>query len=251
MPRGRHPVAVLVGHPVVMARGRGRRRWARWTALGLGGAAVLAVGVGLALWQLWFPHYRPDLQAGERYGIDVASHQGVIDWEQVAGDDVEWAYIKATEGGDFTDARFARNWDHAGAVGLDHGAYHFFTLCRPGAEQAAHFLDVVPEAGTLPHAVDLELAGNCAARPPADEVRHELDAFLDTVESATGRPVVLYIGDDWEGRYPTRGHGDRPLWHRRVLLRPDGDDWWIWQYSGDSRVEGIHGDVDLNVMQAR
>ena len=32
--------------------------------------AVLALGgLGAARW--WFPHYRPDLRAGERYGIDV------------------------------------------------------------------------------------------------------------------------------------------------------------------------------------
>ena len=46
--------------------------------------AVLALGgLGAARW--WFPHYRPDLRAGERYGIDVASHQGRVDWERVAG----------------------------------------------------------------------------------------------------------------------------------------------------------------------
>lgn len=215
---------------------------------GLVATLVLVALVGVALWQLWFPRYRPTLEAGERYGIDVASHQGTIDWEQVAADDIGFAYVKATEGGDFTDRAFAANWAGVQAAGLDHGAYHFFTLCTPGAEQAEHLLDVVPDTGTLPHAVDLELAGNCSARPPADEVRRELDAFLEIVEEATGEPVVLYIGDDWEGRYPTRGHSDRPLWHRRILLRPGGE-WWIWQLSGEATVAGISGDVDLNVMR--
>ena len=58
---------------------------------------------------------------------------------------------------------------------------------------------------------------------------------------------MLYVGDDWEGAYPTRGHGDRALWHRRILLGPP---WWIWQFSGESQVAGIDGPVDLNVMTA-
>ncbi|HEY7771115.1 GH25 family lysozyme, partial [Longimicrobium sp.] len=39
-------------------------------------------------------------------GIDVSRWQGAVDWNAVAGDDVEFAFIKATEGGDFTDPRF-------------------------------------------------------------------------------------------------------------------------------------------------
>src|SRR5689334_19896361 len=98
-----------------------RRRW----VIGVLGVLVALVAVAGGLWFLWFPHYRPGLHDGERYGIDVASHQGAIDWEAVAGDHMAFAYIKATEGGDFTDDRFAENWDAAGAAGLDRGAYHF------------------------------------------------------------------------------------------------------------------------------
>jgi len=229
---------------------RRRRRWVRRAAIGMAGTLVVVAAAGFGLWQWWFPHYRPELRAGERYGIDVASHQGRIDWDRVAADDVDFAYVKATEGGDFTDATFERNRAGAEAAGLDHGAYHFFTLCTPGTVQARHFLAVDPAAGTLPPAVDLELAGNCRRRPSPAAVRRELDAFLATVEDATDEEVVLYVGDDWEGAYPTRDHGDRALWHRRILLRPDQPAWWIWQFSGESEVAGIDGPVDLNVMAA-
>jgi lysozyme len=37
------------------------------------------------------------LKEGERYGIDVSAHQDVIDWRQVTGDGITFAYIKATE----------------------------------------------------------------------------------------------------------------------------------------------------------
>jgi lysozyme len=227
--------------------GAARRR--RWPFIA-GGVVIVLAAVGLWGWFGWLPNYRPNLEDGERYGVDVSNHQGEVDWERVAGDDMEFAYIKASEGGDFVDEWFDRNWEGAGAAGLDRGAYHFFTLCRPGHEQAANFLDVVPlDPDALPPVVDLELAGNCADRPDREWVERELGAFLDAVESATGETVVLYVGDDFEGEYHLRDELDRPIWHRRVLLRPDVEGWWIWQVQGYASIDGIDGGADLNVMR--
>jgi GH25 family lysozyme M1 (1,4-beta-N-acetylmuramidase) len=106
---------------------RRRRRWPF-----IAGGTLGLVGVLAALWWfLWVPNWRPSLKEGERYGIDVSGHQDVIDWKRVADDGITFAYIKATEGGDFVDDRFRENWRNAGTAALDRGAYHFFTLCRP------------------------------------------------------------------------------------------------------------------------
>lgn len=223
-----------------------RRRWP-FVVLGV---VVVAVLAGVWGWYVWLPGYRPSLQAGERYGVDVSHHQGEIAWGKVADDGIAFTYIKATEGGDFVDESFERNWEGASAAGLDHGAYHFFTLCRPGEVQAENFLRTVPDGeGTLPPAVDLELAGNCSERPDRAWVERELGTFLDMVEAASGETVVLYIGDDFESHYGMREQLERPIWHRRVLIRPDVEDWWIWQIHGYASVDGIDGGVDLNIMR--
>jgi lysozyme len=212
-------------------------------------AAVLALaGAALVARYVWLPGYRPALRAGEEHGIDVSAHQGAVDWRRVRADGIAFAYLKATEGGDHTDRRFAENWAGAAAAGLPRGAYHFFTLCRPGADQARHFLAVAGR-GELPPAVDLELAGNCSARPPREAVAAELAAFLALVERATGERVVLYLGEDWQRAYPV-DRGGRPLWLRRVLRRPSGD-WSLWQVGGWSRVDGVAGPVDLDVRRVR
>jgi lysozyme len=215
-------------------------------------AATVTGLLALAAWGWfgWLPHYRPALREGERYGIDVSNHQGAIDWELVAADGISFAYIKATEGGDFTDRRFEQNWQGAGDAGLVRGAYHFFTLCTPGAAQAVHFLRTVPGGSdALPPAVDLELAGNCARPPGSATVRRELDTFLRLVESETEQTALLYVGDDFEGRYPIRESLGRPLWHRRFLRRPDVPGWVVWQVMGFAHVGGIEGRVDLDVMR--
>jgi lysozyme len=224
---------------------RRRRRWPYW----VGGVIVVLLAAGLLGRFVWLPTYRPDLEAGERYGVDVSNHQGRIDWERVAADDMDFAYIKATEGGDFVDRSFERNWEGAEAAGLDRGAYHFFTLCKPGAEQAENFLRTVPADPELPPAIDLELGGNCAARPSKAWLDRELDDFLTAVESATGERVLLYIGPEFEDIYPIKDDLDRPIWHRRLVLRPDGDPWWIWQFMSVGAVDGVDGAVDVNVMR--
>lgn len=122
----------------------------------------------------------------------LRAHQDSVDWGTVAQDDIEFAYIKATEGGDFTDDPFEENWSAAGDAGIARGAYRFFTLCTPGERQAEHFLEIAPPGpNALLPAVDLELAGNCSERPPAEDVYEQLDTFLEVVEQAWGRPVLL------------------------------------------------------------
>ena len=235
-------------HPVDQSRPapRKRRRWPTAVAL----LMLLVASAAAAWWFLWVPNWRPSLRAGERYGVDVSAHQGGINWRRVAADDIGFAYIKATEGGDFVDARFGANWAGAATAGVDRGAYHFFTLCAPAADQARSFLAVAPpDPAALAPAVDLELAGNWRRRPARAEVEAEMSVFLSAVEQAWGRPLLLYVGDDFEARYPVRERLNRDLWHRRFLRRPDVARWTIWQLNGYAHVAGIHGSVDLNVMR--
>ncbi|WP_380167828.1 GH25 family lysozyme [Jannaschia sp. R86511] len=217
--------------------------------LGVALAVAMLAAAAAAWWFLWYPNDRPSLRAGESYGLDVSNHQGPIDWPTVAADDddLAFAYIKATEGETFVDARFAENWAGAEQAGLQRGAYHFFTLCRPGLEQAENFLRTAPPvASALPPAVDLELAGNCSRRPSTAAVDAELDAFLAEVEAAWGRDVLLYVGEDWEDRYPVLERSQRPRWLVSHVGRPDTT-WTVWQFLWVGRVDGIDGRVDVNV----
>jgi lysozyme len=127
------------------------------------------------------------------------------------------------------------------------GAYHFFTLCTAGNVQARNFLRTVPDDAELPPAIDLELKGNCSARPAERAVQRELQTFLEMVEADSQRPVLLYVGDEFEQRYPVRTELDRPLWEPRFLRRPTVDGWVVWQVHGFAKVDGVDGRVDFDV----
>jgi lysozyme len=181
-------------------------------------------------------------------GIDVSHHQGTIDWAQVAADDVAFAYVKVSEGGDHRDRLFARNIGEANRFGLPVGAYHFFTFCRPAVDQARNFVDAVAANITrLPPMVDLEFHGNCDRRPSPEEMGREVAAYLDIVERELGRAAIYYAPDHFLEIY-----GDalppRRLWRRSILREPEQADWIIWQYNATGRVAGSDGDVDLNVL---
>ncbi|MDX8446152.1 glycoside hydrolase family 25 protein [Mesorhizobium captivum] len=214
-----------------------------------GVASLVLAGLVVAGGVFYFRTYSPDRIRFPLRGIDVSHHQGKIDWRRVAADDVAFAVIKATEGGDHVDDAFAANLREARAAGLAVGAYHFFTFCRPGADQAKNFIAVVPRGEPLlPPVVDIEFGGNCPQRPTPEQLDAELAAFLGPVEAAFGKKAIVYLTDDAAAAY-ARQIATRPLWLRSLLQEPDRDGWIYWQYHNRGRVDGINGDVDLNVLQ--
>lgn len=219
------------------------RTWARWAS------AFVILGVGAwFVWYQWLPDYRPELETGEAFGIDVSHHQGTIDWSMVDDTEVEFAYVKATEGGDWVDPRFESYWADATRTDIKLGTYHFYTLCTAGLDQALNYVGTTAlTVGHLAPAVDLELAGNCSARPERDTMLADLVEFIKFVEAETGRSMMLYLGDDFEDYYDVAEELDREIWRLSPFRRPAGDEWAIWQVGGFFHIPGISGAVDLNV----
>jgi lysozyme len=245
---GSQSAADVAGPVTGRRRPAGRRpRGRRGRVLVLLCCLLVPALAAVVAWFVAVPRYRPPLQAGEHYGVDVSNHQGAIDWSAVAGDGISAAYIKATEGETFVDGRFADNWAGAGAAGVRRGAYHFFSLCSHGAAQAAAFLRVVPrDPDALPPALDLEW-GACQNRPDAVTVQREVTDFVEAVEREVGKPVVLYAMPSFTATYPLPGQLVRDGWVRRLFVRPEQPDWSVWQVSSRARVGGIGEPVDLNV----
>ena len=192
----------------------------------------------------------PTPQGYESRGIDVSHHQGRIDWGQVATSGrADFAWIKATEGVSHRDRRFAHNWREARDNGVEVGAYHYFSFCRSGAEQAEHFISVVPRAwGTLPHAVDVELDSGCNRRVDAGWLDAELRVWLDTVEAHYGQRPVVYASSVFARDFLDLDSLQADLWVAAYTRAPSDElGWAYWQHTSRGTLPGIRGPVDLNV----
>ena len=223
-----------------------KRWWRALVALGALGALAAALA----------PYFYGRLELAELWhdviGVDVSNHQADIDWRALAGDGVAFAYIKATEGGDFRDRRFQQNWNAARAAGITRGAYHFFTQCKPGAEQAANFIGTVPkEAGALPPVVDAEHMGTCSAGPPLPDVRGELLAFMSLVAAHFGKRPIVYVTDEFHRAYLDGHFTAERFWVRSLFWPPSirRESWLFWQYHNRGRRAGVNGPVDLNAFR--
>lgn len=186
-------------------------------------------------------------------GVDVSSYQGDIDWPTLAGQDIEFAYIKATEGSSYVDSRFEANWNEAQRTDLLVGAYHFMSYESTGEEQARHIIDTLPDGGSLPVAVDVECyAEFCDAPPSGETVDEILGSLLAALEEHYGTPPVVYATGEYYDRYVAGAYTDSPIWIRSVIVPPslrDGREWTIWQYSHRDRLDGYDGDepyIDMN-----
>jgi lysozyme len=194
--------------------------------------------------------WHPSDRAFPVQGVDVSHHQGEIDWEELRQEGADFAYIKATEGGDHRDRNFLSNWEGATRAKVARGAYHFFTLCRPGIEQASNFIATVPNTpDALPPVVDLEFGGNCSARPSRQVFLAELGRFLRAIEVHSGKPAMLYLTKEFDEHYRVSDAVPRPLWLRSIALKPGygSRPWCVWQASSFRRVRGVEGPIDWNV----
>jgi lysozyme len=222
-----------------------------FTLLLLGGFAALAAW---SLYQGFIRFNYPSLEDFPVQGVDVSHHQGRIDWAALKGRKVGFAYIKATEGATFRDSMFAANWLAASTAGVVPGAYHFFTLCRSGADQAANFLAALGpgSAGQLPPAVDLEFGGNCSRRPSKAQFETELRVFLERVEQGLGCRPLLYVTQDFYLPYVAGSFSGYP-WMRNIYREPvlaAGERWTLWQFANRGRLPGVRTFIDLNVFNA-
>lgn len=203
-----------------------------------------------------------------RTGVDVSSHQGEVDWNAVAEDDISFAMLRCGyrgygEGGEINpDKRFAENAEQVAAAGLDFGVYFFSQAVseEEAIEEAQFVLDSVKEVDlTLPIAFDWEVipqseSGETGAR--TDEVDRDTVtacalAFCQTIRDA-GYDAMIYCNSEtgyfsydaaqiqaeelpvWFASF----HTDYPNYYYHM-------DWW--QYTDQGSVSGIETGVDLTI----
>lgn len=178
----------------------------------------------------------------EYHGIDVSNHQGDIDWTLVATDkNIQFVYIKATEGATHRDKRYKKNIKEAKENGFLVGSYHYLRNTSYVIDQFNNFMSFVDKniQDLLPM-VDIE------EKVDKDSIK----LFCELIKKKYGRlPVIYgtnrsynsYCAPDFNNYYLMIGRygSNHPVVKGKVHYD-------IWQYSEKGKVNGISKFVDLN-----
>ena len=187
----------------------------------------------------------------EVHGFDVSHHQGQIDWNelqktQAAPFPVRFVFMKASEGGDFSDTAFIHNFDEARKHGFIRGAYHFYNPKTDASRQADFFIRSVKlESGDLPPVLDIEVRGE-----DEKKLRRDLKVWLDKIEDYYRVKPILYTSYKFKTRYLNDSvFNSYPYWiaHYYADSVEYKGQWRFWQHTDVGRLPGIREDVDLNV----
>ncbi|ASU80973.1 hypothetical protein CDG81_08860 [Actinopolyspora erythraea] len=195
------------------------------------------------------------------HGIDVSNHNGPIDWNQVAASGEHYAFVLATDGGNFTNPMFQQQFNGAKNAGMLAGAYHFGRPNGSAVAQADRLMDTmgtINDGRTLPPVLDLEVSpntGGCYGKTPG-QMHAWTQTFLDRVKSRTGDEAIVYANPSfWSTCMAgSQAFSEHPLWLASYgVPQPSMFGGWnaysFWQYTEKGSVPGITGPVDRNLFQ--
>ncbi|MBQ3518300.1 MAG: hypothetical protein IJA31_03145 [Clostridia bacterium] len=199
--------------------------------------------------------------------IDVSTHNGAIDFRRVKAAGIENVIIRCGftgYGSSHTlnkDARFEENYRKAKEAGLHVGTYYYaVALTEADADREAAFvLSLLKDKQfELPIYYDVEdvhdtraagvLTQNMQGLSKA-QLTAIVNRFCDTVEKA-GYFVGIYSGKYWFRDELDMSVLNRyTVWLAHWTTQTDyTGPYALWQYTDSGRVDGIQGNVDMNIL---
>jgi len=197
-------------------------------------------------------------------GIDVSEHQLYPDWDKVAADGIDFAMIRlgyrgSSEGMLYKDPIFRYNLTKATNAGLKVGVYFFSqATCRAEAVAEAYYVTAVLEEFkdkiTMPVVFDWEETGSETSRTKGLSGEIVSDCamyFTDVIREAGYEPGVYFNRHMGYYLYNLAQLPDVTFW---FAGEGDYSDFYyehsLWQYTFTGKVDGIKGDVDINLYVA-
>ena len=181
------------------------------------------------------------------HGIDVSKYQGDIDWHRVRASGIDFAFIKATEGGDHADDRFARELGAPPAPPACRAAPTTTTTSaarrpsrRPGSSTTSRA--TARRCRRCSTSSGPTSRGPAPTAPTPPPCAREARIFLQALTAYYGkRPVIYTTVDFYRDNELWRLDGYH-FWLRSVAGHPSevypGQRWAFWQYTGTGVVDG-------------
>jgi len=200
------------------------------------------------------------------YGIDVASYQGVINWEKVAASGVGFAMVRvgyrSNDGVLHEDANARYNLQEANKYGIKTGAYFFSraTSSDEATQEANLCISIISG-----YSITYPVAYNCEGYNKSTSRQYGISmsdrssyaqTFLSTVKSAGYTPMFyasrneLSNGQDWD---TSSLAASNKIWvayypsDSSVTSPGYSGSYSMWQYTNKGTVPGIEGSVDIDI----
>jgi lysozyme len=199
------------------------------------------------LYLIYKPNDKSEISSKTQYnGIDVSKHNGEINWKKVSKiNQIEFVYVKATEGATHQDSKYQKNFDGAKKAGFNVGSYHYFSTKSPVKAQFDNFVKYAKknEQDLIP-LIDVEEIGRFSKK----KLQDSLTEFLTMVEEHYGVKPMIYSGNSFYNDNLAPQFNNYPLmigkYGKNKPVIKGGGKYTIWQYSDKELITGKF--VDLN-----
>lgn len=187
-------------------------------------------------------------------GIDVSKWQGDIDFSKLKSAGVEFVIIRigsstGINGENFIDSKFIQNIKNANSVGIPVGVY-FYSYANSvdkAISDAKWIIENIKDYKVeLPIAFDWENWGSFNTYELSFfGLTNMAKGFMDTVKDA-GYDAMLYSSKTYlENIWMSV---DYPVWLAHYTKNTNyAGDYSYWQICSNGRVDGINGDVDIDI----
>lgn len=188
-----------------------------------------------------------------KIGIDISTWQGIVDFDKLKEAGVEFVFIRVGWGyqGEYKlDKQFERNISEANRVGIPAGIY-FYSYASTPEESINDALWVVEQLKG--YKVDLPIAYDWEDWDAFNDynvsfygLTHTAEVFLDTV-GMFGYDGLLYSSKTYLEKIWL--DIDYEIWLAHYTSKSNyKGEYRFWQLCNNGRVDGINGDVDIDIM---
>ena len=187
-------------------------------------------------------------------GIDISNWQGDIDFKKVKEAGAEFVIIRIGVEPSKTkkpeiDTRYEEYIKNAKEAGLKVGVYFYSNaLTIEEAKEHANWVieTLNKEDLDLPIAFDWENFSKWnSLKLSFHDINEIANTFIKTIEDAGYKGMLysskFYLENIWNSKHPTW------LAHYTDNTNYEGD-YYIWQMCNDGKINGIDGDVDIDIM---
>lgn len=183
-------------------------------------------------------------------GIDVSKYQGNIDWGKVKNAGIKFAMIRilsSNNNGPYIDPYFEQNYKGAKEAGLSVGVYLYtYAINESSQDKELELAFNALKGKTLDYPFALDVEDNSLTSIGKDNLSNLVLRGLIILDQK-GYIPMLYTYTSYTANLNMNLFKDYDLWIADYRGYNGYGDCEIWQYSSSEKVNGISGNVDMNI----